>query len=133
MKPLIAIALCLGLMGSVGSADLRIVDQQEFHRLWRVAPERMGSTAPPLVVQSGLLIREHGDIWVDHAYSVDADGVPHDYVFYGIEPAGVDPAPFRARVMFFRYHPVQGVPATPVRLHQRERFYMPRPALPGED
>ena len=125
--------LALGGASARGVEDVPEVDREEFRRLWQIAPERMGSTASPLVMQASYLIRQHGEIWVDHEFTVGTDGVPSDYVFFGIEPPGVDPSPFRAQAMFFRYKPVEGQPPKGVRVRQRQHYYMPRPALPGED
>ena len=47
--------------------------------------------------------------------------------------ARIDPRPFEALVMVFRYRPVDGVAPTPVRYRGREHFHWPRPARPGED
>jgi hypothetical protein len=108
------------------------VDREEFRRLWILAAERMPPPTP-LVMEASLLIRKHDQIWIDHEYVIDAEGNPSDYRFHSIEPPEVDPRPFEALVMVFRYRPVEGVEPTPVRFRGREHFHWPRPARPGED
>ena len=128
-------AIVIGLvLASAGMAESpRIVDQDEFKRLWRVASERMPATIPPLAREVGPLIRKHGQIWVDREFVVDAEGNPSGYKLHGIEPADLDPRPFMALEMFLRYRPMDGVPATPVHVRGRGSFHMPRAPMEGED
>lgn len=135
---MIARAALLAVLGVllvrvVGASEpLRQVDREEFRRLWILAAERMPPPTP-LTMEASLLIRKHDQIWIDHEYVIDADGIPSDYRFHSIEPPEVDPRPFEALVMVFRYRPVDGVAPTPVRYRGREHFHWPRPARPGED
>lgn len=131
------VALALGLLvlggaSARGVEDVPEVDREEFRRLWILAAERMPPPTP-LTMEASLLIRKHDQIWIDHEYVIDAEGHPSDYRFHSIEPPEVDPRPFEALVMVFRYRPVDGVAPTPVRYRGREHFHWPRPARPGED
>lgn len=131
----VAFALGLLALGGVSARDdedVPEVDREEFRRLWIIAAERMPPPTP-LTMEASLLIRKHDQIWIDHEYVVDAEGNPSDYRFHSIEPPEVDPRPFEALVMVFRYRPVDGVAPTPVRYRGREHFHWPRPARPGED
>ncbi len=127
--------MLIGLaISSAGSAeDLKIVDQGQFDRLWQVASERMSPVMPPLAMETTPLISEHGKIWVDREFAVDAKGKPSDYKLHSIEPAGVDPRPFIAMEMFLRYRPIDGVAATPVRVRGRQIFHTPRDPTAVDD
>lgn len=115
------------------AAELPTVDRSEFDRLWRVASERMAPTAPPLAIETAQLIRKHGEIVIEHEFVVDREGTPSAYKLHSIEPADVDPRPFMAMAMFWRYRPVDGVTATPVLFRDKERFRMPSPAAVGDE
>lgn len=129
---LFVLLVCAPVGTGFASDQIKTVDREEFRRLWIHAAERMPPPTP-LTMEASLLIRKYDQVWVDHEYVVDANGDPSDYKFYGIEPAEVDPRPFQALVMTFRYRPADGAEATPVRYRGREHFYWPRPAAPGED
>lgn len=135
---MIARAALLAVLGVllvrvVGASEpLRQVDEEEFRRLWISAAERMPPPTP-FALEASQLIRKHGEIWIDHEFVVDAQGNPAAYKVHSIEPAEVDPRPFEAFVMLFRYRPVEGVPPTPVLFRGREHFHWPRPGRPGED
>lgn len=131
LAPVVAL-LALGFSSARAEPDLPHVDREEFRRLWVPAAERM-PPATPLAMEASLLIREHDQIWVDHEFVVDAEGKPSGYRFHGIEPSEVDPRPFEALVMAFRYRPVDGVAPTPVHFRGRDHFHWPRPARPGRD
>lgn len=129
---LLLVLASLGVSPAIGANTLPVVDRKEFRRLWILAAERMPPPTP-LTMEASLLIRKHDQIWIDHEYVVDAEGKPSDYRFHSIEPPEVDPRPFEALVIVFRYRPVDGVAPTPVRFRGREHFHWPRPARPGED
>ena len=132
-KAILFLLLAFASLDSVFASDqLKTVNREEFRLLWVHAAERMPPPTP-LTTEASLLIQKHDQVWVDHEYVVDAQGDPSDYKFYGIEPPEVDPRPFQALVMTFRYRPVDGVAPTPVRYRGREHFYWPRPAQPGEE
>lgn len=133
MRQLPLVLLALLVESHLHAAELPIVDRAEFDRLWRVAPERMAPTAPPLVIESGALIRKHGEIVIEHEFVVDEEGTPSRYKLHSIKPPDVDPRPFMALKLFWRYRPVDGVPATPVLFRGETRFHMPSPATKGDE
>ncbi|SDD58878.1 hypothetical protein [Aquimonas voraii] len=133
MRLSLTLILALLVAPPLSAAELPTVDRTEFDRLWRVATERMAPTAPPLAIETAQLIRKHGEIVIEHEFVIDGEGTPSGYKLLSIEPPDVDPRPFMAMAMFWRYRPVEGVPPTPVLFRDTERFRMPKPAAEGEE
>ncbi len=103
------------------------VSRTELDQYWVPSQEDMSPTMPPLVRSAFGLIQQHGRIVLDYEVTINEKGVPVDFKFKSITPANVDPKPFIASVMFYRYKPaLQNSERKPVRLHDQKPHFMPK-------
>jgi hypothetical protein len=123
----LVLLLWLWVFSPLVSADVEIVvDDEGLARYWELAPERMGTTMPPLATEVPReRVKHGGEIWFAYEVTINAQGDPEDFRFVSIEPPEADPRPFQALVMFLRYRPAEGVKPTRVRVVTRTRHWKP--------
>ena len=105
----------------------RDVSQKEVKQYWRPAQEDIAPKMPPLVRAVFELVDKHGRVVLDYEVTINEKGVPVDFKFKSITPAHVDPKPFIASVMFYRYRPTpQNSARRPVRVHGPKPYFIPK-------
>jgi hypothetical protein len=121
---LLAVGMAPGFAAGKTPVD---VTQDSLKRYWVVSQEDMSPVMPPLVGSTFAVIASHGRIVMDYEVTINAKGVPTDFRLKSITPKDVDPKPFIAMVMFYRYRPTpENIARVPVRLHGPLPFFMPR-------
>lgn len=107
------------------------VDVRDLHRYWEVDVQATPARMPPITRSIQPTLQKHGRVIFDYEYTINARGVPEDFQFKSIQPEGIDPKPFIASTMFFRYAPGPENPeGRPVRVHGPSTQYIPKQAQP---
>lgn len=126
----ISALLLQAALASTGLAADKVplkVSYMESRQYWMSSQADMAPIMPPLVRSTDGLVNKHGRIELDYEVTINAKGVPVDFKFKSIKPAGVDPKPFIATVMFYRYRPTpQNTGRRPVRVHGPLPFFIPK-------
>jgi hypothetical protein len=123
--PLLASFLCAGVCSAEDSVPLPVADS-ECGQYWQIAQDLMPPAMPPIVAAAGEIVKQRSRVILDYEVTINENGVPVDFQFKSIEPADVDPRPFTASIMFYRYRPAPGnAQRQPIRLHGPRVFFMP--------
>lgn len=118
---------------SLAAQDAPIrVDAKELHRYWEVDVAATPAQMPPITRSIRGVLQQHGRVSLDYEYTINAQGAPGDFEFKSIQPEGIDPKPFIAQTLFFRYKPGPDNPeGRPVQVHGPSTHYIPK-AIPPE-
>lgn len=108
-------------------AALIEVNYKTLNKYWIPSSTDMSATMPPLVQSAFSIMHKNERITLDYEVTINSKGIPVDFKFKSITPSDVDPKPFIAMVMFYRYRPaVQNTSRSAVRVHGPMPFFTPQ-------
>lgn len=111
-------------------APLRVA-AKALNSYWLVDVAATPAQMPPITRSIHPTLQQHGRVTLDFEYTINAQGVPVDFQFKSIQPEGIDPKPFIAQTMFFRYKPGPDNPeGRPVRVYGPVPHYIPERIQP---